>query len=122
MLQCVEGDMGWVTPRIPRQIEMLRLWNRLVSLGEERLPRQVCNVMMNKGHPWLSEIKKLFNMLNVNDVLQNNLPILNFHSFEKFAIKSLMSKYVSNDWLTTVSIKPKLELYQQYNTDIWPSG
>ena len=64
----VEGDLGWVTPRIRRQSEMLRLWNRLVSLGEERLPRQVYNVMMNKGHPWLSEIKELFNMLNVNDV------------------------------------------------------
>ena len=78
----VEGDMGWVTPRIRRQIEMLRLWNRLVSLGEERLIRQVYNVTMNKGHPWLSEIKELFNTLNVNDVLQNNVPILNFHSFE----------------------------------------
>ena len=61
-------------------------------------------------------------MLNVNDVLHNNVPILNFHSFEKFAIKSLMSKYVSNDWLTTVSIKPKLEFYQQYKTTFEPAN
>ena len=60
--------------------------------------------MINKGQSWLSEVKELFDMLTVNDVLQNNVPILNFHSFETFSIALLMFKYVSDNWLTTVSI------------------
>ena len=39
----VEGDLGWVRPLIRRKIEILRFWNRIVSLDESRLPRQIYN-------------------------------------------------------------------------------
>ena len=33
----VEGEMGWTTQAVHRQQEILRLWNRLMLLEEDRL-------------------------------------------------------------------------------------
>ena len=35
----MEGDLGWVPPQICRHLDMLRLWNRIVSMAETRLPK-----------------------------------------------------------------------------------
>ena len=56
----VEGEMGWTTPAVRRKLEILRLWNRLMSLEDDRLPRQVFNNMSYTDHPWVSNIKKYF--------------------------------------------------------------
>ena len=45
----VEGDLGWVRPLIRRKIEILRFWNRIVSLDDSRQPRQIYNEMLLKG-------------------------------------------------------------------------
>ena len=33
----LEGDMGWLSSRYRRWLSMLRLWNRLVKLADDRL-------------------------------------------------------------------------------------
>ena len=41
----IEGDLAWYryTPQTRRMIEMLRFWNRIVKMSEERLPKLVYN-------------------------------------------------------------------------------
>ena len=36
----VNGDTGWPSMRIRRHLEMVRLWNRLVSMSEDRLTKK----------------------------------------------------------------------------------
>ena len=44
----VEGDLGWVPPQIHRHLDMLRQWNRLVSMAESRLPKVLYHYMLKK--------------------------------------------------------------------------
>ena len=58
----VEGKMGCTTPAVCRKLEILRLWNRLMLLEENRLDRQVFNNMSYTDHPWVSNIKEIFHL------------------------------------------------------------
>ena len=37
----IQGDMGWTPPIVHRQLNCLRLWNRLVKMDENRLTRRI---------------------------------------------------------------------------------
>ena len=93
---------------------MLRFWNRVVSLEESRFPKQICNTMLIKGHPWISEIKTIFESINASDIFQNNVTIINFKSFCSYASDMMMKHYIYNEWLPMLSLKPKLDLYHQH--------
>ena len=93
----VEGEMGWITPAVHRKLEILRLWNRLMSLEEDRLPRQVFHNMSYTDHPWASNIKEMFHLLGASYVFHNNVPIRNFKTFINFANKKLMKEYGTNE-------------------------
>ena len=96
-------------------IEMLRLWNRLVGMNDQRMPKLLYNHMLTQNHPWIAKIKNIFNEINCADVFSNNVPIINFKEFSDFASKSLMT-HVNNVWVNTLSNKPKLHLYKEYKT------
>ena len=38
-LLVLEGDMGWIKTRYRRWTNMLRMWNRLVTLDDDRLTK-----------------------------------------------------------------------------------
>ena len=84
----VEGEMGWTTPAVRRKLEILRLWNRLMSLEEDRLPRQVFNNMSYTDHPWVSNIKEIFHLLDASYVFYNNVPIRNLKHLLTLLTKS----------------------------------
>ena len=56
----IEGDMGWISPDIRRKVEMIRFWNRVIGMDNDRLPKIVYNDMTKNGHPWLDEIRNIF--------------------------------------------------------------
>ena len=110
----VEGDLGWVRPLIRRKIEILRFWNRIVSLDESRLPCQIYNEMFLKGHPWISNVKEIFDSINATDTFENNVPIVNFKQFSIFVNNMLMNIYIADIWSETIRSKPKVDLYRQH--------
>ena len=110
----IEGDMWWTTPSTRRKLEMLRFWNRVVSLEDSRLPKQIYNTMLIKGHPWISEIKMIFTSINASDIFQNNVTIINFKSFYSYTSDMMIKHYINNEWLPKLSFKPKLDLYHQH--------
>ena len=107
----IEGDMGWTTPK---KLEMLRFWNRLVSLEDSSLQKQIYNTMSIKGHPCISEIKMIFESINISDIFQNNVTITNFKSFNSYTSGMMIKHYINNEWLPMLSLKPKLDLYHQH--------
>ena len=100
----MEGDLGWVKPLIRRKIEILRFWNRIVSLDESRLPRQIYNEMLLKGHPWISNVKEIFDSINATDAFVN---------FKQFSIY-VNNAYFADIWSETIRSKPKHDLYRQH--------
>ena len=51
------GDMGWATPQMRHHANMMRFWNRLVNMDDDRLTKKVFmwDWMLNKAN-WSSEM------------------------------------------------------------------
>lgn len=112
----IEGDMAWVNPNNRRKVEMLRLWNKLVKMNDDRLPKIVyCHLTRINGS-WLQNVKQIFTEINCIDVFNNNVPIVNFKEFTDYAIKQLLVVQKSK-WLIDIKSKPKLLLYESYKDD-----
>ena len=112
----IEGDMCWTPPKIRRSIEILRLWNRLVGMPENRLPKQLYDYLLLHDAPWVVDVKELFTAINCPDIFQNNVRIINFTEFKNYAVDKLLSLYRVK-WLQTVESKPKLHLYATYKKE-----
>ena len=111
----IEGDVGWLTPKIRRSVEMLRLWNRIVSMPDTRLPKAVYNYLHQHNLQWIKEVKEIFMIINCTDIFQENIPIINFKEFKEYAVCQLISLNRAQ-WLRNVANKPKLHLYATYKS------
>ena len=107
----IEGEMAWVPPFIRRKLDMLRLWHRLVSMEEHRLPKIIFQEMRLQNEPWILEIKEIFYAINCETIFHNNCHVVNFKQFLRHA-KLTMQSHQAVSWNTSLELKPKLELYR----------
>ena len=56
----VQGDLGWIPGTIRRKCEMIRMWNRLLNMSDNRVNKKV--FLWSKLHksPWVKEIHYIF--------------------------------------------------------------
>ena len=66
-------DAGWDPCIVKQRCEMVRLWNRLVRLREERLTRKKCNWDIAKHHPWSIEVSLILSACDLHIMYWNNL-------------------------------------------------
>ena len=70
------GDMGWVSPLIHRKLEIVKYYNKLMGMEDERL-----------------------NVININvkmlDYLNSGCPIIIFKPCSEYIINTLMEKYAN---------------------------
>ena len=84
---------------------LLRYWNRLCTLNESRLLKNVfCKDYREKGH-WSSSVEKIFVELDMHYVFQNCNPC-NINE-----CKSRLESNYENEWKQIVCRKPKLRSY-----------
>ena len=91
----IEGDMGWVPPTIRRKIEMLRLWNRIVGMQNDRLPKIIYSSINTDSLFWVKDIKELFESLNCANIFQYHVKIIIFKEIKEHAQNKLFSCYNS---------------------------
>ena len=75
-LLCISGDIGVISCRHRRWVNMLRLWNRILKMADNRLPKTIFNYDYNCiRKSWCSEIKHI--MVNVNhpQTYESKIPI-----------------------------------------------
>ena len=105
--------MGWISPDIRRKVEMIRFWNRVIGMDNDRLPKNLYNDMTKNGHPWLDEIRNIFALTKTMDVFKNNVPVINQKPFLDFIKGALMLEHTLS-WQKSLLDKTKLEIYQKY--------
>ncbi|XP_060563130.1 uncharacterized protein LOC132722622 [Ruditapes philippinarum] len=72
----ITGDIEWVPTNYRRWLNMLRMWNRLVSLDDNRITKQVFNVDYSHcQNNWCSEMKDIMSKIGMNDNFINRQPI-----------------------------------------------
>ena len=101
----INGDMGWEPPNIRHKCQMIRLWNRLVKMSDQRLTKHIFNWDFRVGNSWTTELRTLFYSNGLFFIFQNKLQC-NIHEIRKTMFSSYKEKWSSDIWY-----KPKLRSY-----------
>lgn len=85
--------MGWTPTQYRRWINIVRLWNRLIGLDDNRITKRVFIMNISTCHNnWSSDIKDVFTKLNLREHFDNREPVgLNI-------VKSRVRNLYSNMW------------------------
>ncbi len=68
--------MGWTTSCERRKINMVRFWNRLISLNNTWLPKVILNWNSKcRGNTWSLNIQSIFNEIDQENVTVSNLQV-----------------------------------------------
>ena len=117
-IPALNGDMGWSYCQDRRFICMLRFWNRLISLNDNRLLKFIFlwDYQLNKQN-WSSEIRHICDSLDLTGYFDSKLHIpINF-------VKTKLCEINQNRWQVECHSKPKLRTYinfkQHYMTETY---
>jgi hypothetical protein len=105
------GDMGWYPINIYHKIEMIRLWNRLIKMPDNRLTKRVFKWNLENQAKWSMEVNRVLNMVEMDDC---------FTSKKICNIQTLSEKLKENyrvDWAQKITEKPKLRLYKTFKQE-----
>ena len=109
----LQGDMGWHPCTLRRRLDMLRMWNRLCKMPNDRLTKQIFlwDYRLCRNN-WSSEVSQIFQSLNLQqEFLDQTECDLNdasqcYHSISQ------------REWSADLLNKPKLRNYRLFKDSI----
>ena len=108
------GDLGWIPHCNAKHICLLRYWNKLINLADDRLTKRVFNTdYLGKGK-WCKSVKKILTDLNLLHVYDTQTTCdLSYCKNELFC-------NFEKKWFKEASKKPKLRTYCTYKNKLEP--
>ena len=110
----INGDVDWMECGVRRHLDMFRLWNKLVSMDEDRLTKRVFIYDHDEGgHSgnWNNEISKLFAKIGKLNNYQNMLTVnLNY-------VKRTLLNLEKQAWHQSLNEYPKLRFYRKFKQE-----
>ena len=102
-IAALQGDIGWILPKYRRFLNMLRLWNRLLTLENTRITIHVFDweYSLHCSDSWSGDIKNILHLIGLNNHYVNRLN----------NASSLLMHHMEDEWRVNVSLKPKLRSY-----------
>ena len=77
-IESLLGDMGWMATRTNHKLHILKLWNRLCILPQNRLTNHVFNwdyeFYGNKKGSWSNTVKSIFDDISCNELFSQIRP------------------------------------------------
>ena len=111
-ISAMQAEMGWLSPKYRKHINMLRLWNRLIKLPNDRLTKRVFTYIFDTETPsWCSDLKEILTELNLLSTYLNK-EVCDIDE----CTKSLTCTS-ERDCLSIIRIKPKLRSFKLFKTD-----
>ncbi len=103
--------LGWTHISVRRKVCIIRFLNKIVSLDNSRLPRQLLEWDINcKGHTWSSDIKSLLSSIDQARAFQTGNMVCT-----KAAWACLHETYCNQYKIESLN-KPKLRTYVKFKT------
>ena len=105
----IEGDMGWVPIKICQNLEMLRFWNRVVSLPNHRLTKKIFDWdfgLCNRN--WSYEVQELLSGVDCMQTFMNR---------EECDLELMQNMFLNNEtvkWDAMRHTKDKLRTYNMF--------
>ena len=101
----LNGDMGWYPGKIRKKLSMLRFWNRLINMEDNRLTKQIFeDEYLNNGF-WCTKIYEILKEIDSGQVYENKTTC-----DIKICENKLQENYVKL-WEKQILKKPKLRSY-----------
>lgn len=135
----INGDMGWYSTQNKRHQCMLRLWNRLVNLEDNRLCKQILLVDLSLPNNWSSDIYRLLTDLDMLDCFVHKQPVnldnakiskhkkeielwqQNRYNYPKLVTYNIFkSEYCTEHYVKTIAHRGKKSVMAQFRTGILP--
>ena len=106
------GDMGWTPSVVKRDVEVIRMYNQIVTLPHTRIARKVFEYDCSCNGEWSSNVRHLLTSLGKAHCWDHRNPIS-----VKEAQTSLCKMY-EEVWCMEVEEKPKLRTYKHIKQSI----
>jgi hypothetical protein len=105
----VEGDMGWYPNRIKRTLNVLRYWNRIVQMKNDRLTKKVFTYeyALNKRGSWCRFVRNTLTDLDLENIYLSQQPC------DLVLCKTKLYENYRKEWSDNLKRKPKLRTYVQ---------
>ena len=113
-LLALEGDMGWMSTRYRRWINILRLWNRLTTLNMDRITNHVFIndfYLAQSGDDNLcANVYRIFSCINEEDLFYNRVPC------DIYSVANKLMHLQEEKWKNALISKPKLRFYRKFKS------
>jgi hypothetical protein len=111
----LEGDMGWMSPQYRRWLNILRYWNRLIIMEENRLTRKMFDYaysgFLSGCSNWCGDVFSILSSIGLQSVFENK-SVVNIDN-----CKVLLFNKQRESWSNAVVNKPKLRFYVLFKED-----
>jgi len=108
-LCALQGEVGWYTQRSKKWLVMVRFWNRLMKMSNDRITRKIFDWDWEKGNDsWAQDMKYIFGKLNLNDIW------LNKSECDIATLQEKLFEMDKNEWAQEKDSKPKLRTYRMF--------
>ena len=102
------GDLGWIRPYLERYVCILRLWNRLIAMHDDRITKKIFQWALDAQNVWVTEIRQIFNSLHLDADFDSLLPC------DIDSVKLKMIDLAREAWEHEILAKPKLRTYRTF--------
>ena len=107
--EAVEADMGWFPNSITRTINLLRFWNRLIKLDNDRLTKKVFlhEYRVNRRGSWCFFVKRTLASIGMGHIYTH------LQECDLALCRQRLQELYILTWSTNVNKKPKLRTFVQ---------
>ena len=111
----LQGDTGWIPSHITIKTNMIKLWNRICSLDNCRLPKVILNWEVKNGmNNWSHEIHEILDTCNIEQEIEN------LENIDEHNILNKLLEQEQINWTDEIQSKPKLRTYAKFKDKIHP--
>ena len=104
----INGDMGWTPSDIRQKVAIIRLWNRLVAMEDNRLTKSIFKWDKNFNNSWSFCVKSLLDKLGMIEAYNSETVV------SPNAVWAILFEESCNRWAENIYQKPKLRTYVKF--------
>ena len=113
-IHAIQADMGWLSVKYQYYLCMIRLWNRLIKMSDQRITKKVAvhSLININDSNWFGKL------CNILDQVKKTNYIIEGREIDLEDIKFCFSDIMHIEWSNTIGYKPKLRNYTKFKQDI----
>ncbi len=111
-IPAIHSEMGWLSPKYRKYLNMLRLWNRIQKMKNYRLTKRLFFMDFNRQkRNWSEQMKNIFDFLDMSHIFKER------KQCDLILCNEKLNDIFEKDCMRNVETKPKLRTFKLFKTD-----